>query len=232
MDSIQPICVYCGRREKETDDHVPPKSFYPKPRPSDLITVPACLQCNQDAGKDEEFFLATFMFSEAGITKAGNLLWSEKLRRMYEKNLGLKRKIADNLERSDIMTPAGIFLGRKMTIKTDEARFERVANKIVKGLYYFEYKETMPANTKLMTLFLRNQEHFDAAKKVVDELRPGSRKWPGIFEYKYNRMVKSISESIWLLLFWDYATFWSFSYQEDKLQSILVKANESLESDT
>ena len=156
MDSKQPICVYCGGREKETDDHVPPKSFYPKPRPSDLITVPACLQCNQDAGKDEEFFLATFMFSEAGITKAGSLLWSEKIRRMYEKNLGLKRKTADHLERSDIMTPAGIFLGRKMTIKTDEVRFERVANKIVKGLYYFEYKEPMPANTKLMTLYLRN----------------------------------------------------------------------------
>ena len=54
MSKIKQKCVYCNEHEKETDDHVPPKSFYPKPRPFDLITVPSCLRCNQGLGKDED----------------------------------------------------------------------------------------------------------------------------------------------------------------------------------
>jgi hypothetical protein len=60
-------CAYCNKQEKETDDHVPPKSFYPTPRPSNLITVPSCLKCNQGLGKDEEFFLAIIMFDVIGV---------------------------------------------------------------------------------------------------------------------------------------------------------------------
>ena len=58
-------CVYCGHNPGITDDHVPRKSFFPQPRPSNLITVPACNKCNSSIGKDEDYFLAAFMFSEA-----------------------------------------------------------------------------------------------------------------------------------------------------------------------
>ena len=117
METEQFTCIYCGGKLKVTDDHVPPKSFYPKPRPSNLITVPSCLKCNQTIGKDEEFFLATFMFSHAGVSMAGKQLWAEKLNRMYQKNLGLRRKIADHLHHAEIFTSAGLFLGRKMIWK-------------------------------------------------------------------------------------------------------------------
>jgi len=223
MQAEQTICVYCGERLKETDDHVPPKSFYPQPRPSDLITVPSCLRCNQDPGKDEEFFLATFMFSYAGISDAGKRLWAEKLHRMYEKNLGLKKKIVEHLQHAEIVTPAGLFLGRSMAIKTDELRFERVVNKIIRGLYYFEYKEPLPAATKVMTLFLSEKKRFEAAKNFAAELKPGSKKWKGIFEYKFNRVATSLSESMWLLLFWDFATFWTISFDEDHFRERHLK---------
>lgn len=137
-----------------TDDHVPPKCFFPKPRPSNLITVPSCLKCNQGIGKDEEFFLATFMFSNAGVSKTGKRLWSEKLHRMYYKNIGLKRKIAQNLNQSSLLTPSGIYLGKGITINTDEKRFELVVNKILKGLYYFEFNQPIPNNVAITTLFL------------------------------------------------------------------------------
>ena len=215
MKTEQTICIYCGRRPKETDDHVPPKSFYPQPRPSDLITVPSCLRCNQDPGKDEEFFLATFMFSYAGATDAGKSLWAGKLKRMYEKNLGLKKKIAEHLQHAEIVTPAGLFLGRRMAIETDELRFEKVVNKIVRGLYYFEYQKPLPAQTKVMTIFLSEQKRFETVKNFVHQLKPGSRNWKGIFEYKFNRVAKSLSESMWLLVFWDFATFWTISFNED-----------------
>jgi len=47
-------CIYCGKNEATTRDHVPPKSFFAKPRPSNLITVPSCNSCNSEYGKDDE----------------------------------------------------------------------------------------------------------------------------------------------------------------------------------
>jgi len=49
-------CVYCGTTGGLTDEHVPPKLIFSKPRPSDLITVRACRRCNQAGAKDAEYF--------------------------------------------------------------------------------------------------------------------------------------------------------------------------------
>lgn len=49
-------CVYCANPENLTDEHAPPKLIFPKTRPSDLITVKACLDCNQGGSKDAEYF--------------------------------------------------------------------------------------------------------------------------------------------------------------------------------
>lgn len=228
MDKNKLKCVYCNDHQIETDDHVPPKSFYPKPRPSDLITVPSCLKCNQGLGKDEEFFLATFMFSNAGISEAGKSLWIEKLNRMYEKNIGLKRKIAEHLGYSKLLTPFGIYLGHRMSIDVDEKRFENVVNKIVKGLYFFEYKESLPTNTVLITLFLNNEEErLEAAEKAVKELKTGARNWDGNFEYKFNRLAECPSCSIWLFRFWGYAYFWSVTYDKETRNQITLKSQQA-----
>lgn len=48
------LCIYCGEKEATTKDHVPPKSFFAKPWPSNLITVPSCDDCNGKYGKDDE----------------------------------------------------------------------------------------------------------------------------------------------------------------------------------
>lgn len=218
-------CVYCNLSESTTDDHVPPKSFFPKPRPSDLITVPSCLDCNKGAGKDEEFFLATFMFSYAGVSEAGTMLWTEKLNRMYDKNIGLRRKIADHLILSSLYTPSGIYLGNGMTINTDEKRFETVVNKILKGLYFFEYNQTFPDSAEITTFYLNQKKDYEPVKKVAPELKFGSRSWDGIFEYKFNRLPNDPSGSIWLFRFWGQIFFWSVTCDSEKKSQKLREAN-------
>ena len=70
------------------------------------------------------------MFSEAGITDAGKTLWKQRLNRMFHKNLGLKRRIAKGLSYRPVVTPTGIYLGRRMGLQFDEQRFGRVVQKI------------------------------------------------------------------------------------------------------
>src|SRR5258708_2493605 len=49
-------CAYCGEWRELTRDHVPSRSLFSKPRPSDLITVPSCFSCNNGVSKDDEYF--------------------------------------------------------------------------------------------------------------------------------------------------------------------------------
>jgi len=209
-----PKCVYCGSSRDVTQDHVPPKSFFPKPRPSDLITVPACRKCNGNSGKDEEWFLATFMFTEAGITDAGRRLWDEKLHRMYEKNFGLKKSIAKSFEQADLVTPGGLYLGRRLAIRHDEARSAKVIHKIVRGLYYHEYQDPLPLSIEVISHFLQQSSEVSVVEKFAPMLLFGSREWPNLFEYRYNRVTDQPQCSLWVMRFFGKLVFWAVSGNE------------------
>src|SRR5437773_2071471 len=53
-------CVYCGAIGPITDDHVPPRSFFPATAPKNLITVPSCPTCNQEFGMDDDYARLVF----------------------------------------------------------------------------------------------------------------------------------------------------------------------------
>ncbi len=49
------VCAYCGAENPQTVDHVPPKLMLEEPYPDNLVTVPACLDCNQKFMKNDEY---------------------------------------------------------------------------------------------------------------------------------------------------------------------------------
>ena len=63
---IEKVCIYCGSTENLTDEHIPPKNIFPKPRPNNiqLVTVPACKECNRGYSKDDEYFRLTLCMSQ------------------------------------------------------------------------------------------------------------------------------------------------------------------------
>ena len=232
MTSVPPICVYCSAAAGVTGDHVPPKSFFPKPRPNNLVTVPACLKCNHSAGKDEEYFLATLMFSEAGVTAVGKKLWNERLRRMYEKNIGLRSRIAGSLRHRQLSTPAGIYLGRGMTVEYDPRRLEAIAMKIVRGLYFIERGTPLDASSEVMCLFLRERPHFKAVEDHNHMLKVGTLQWNGIFQYRCGFVPGDSVGSMWLLWFWQTHIFWAITSSVGTVASVAsATAKNSLNAD-
>lgn len=206
------ICTHCGATKGIVEnDHIPPKSFFPKPRPSNLITVPSCSKCNRDPGKDEEYFLATLMFGNAGVSPTGKKLWNEKLHRMYQKNKGLKKIIAKNLRAIELNTPQGIYLGKQMAITYDESRLSKVVQKIVRGLYFFEHDEIFAKENPIKTKFLRTQQDIDYLAEKCASLPYGKRQWSDIFEYRCGRVEEAKEMSIWILRFFGKNCFWALT---------------------
>jgi hypothetical protein len=140
---------------------------------------------------------------------------------MFRKNVGLRRKIASGFSYKQLTTPSRIHLGRRMALQFDERRFDRVAQKIVRGLYYFEFKETLPPETEVMTLFLSSKARFQTAVKYANQLDWGRRQWPGIFEYRRGRVPCAPRESMWLMRFYGNTYFWAISGADEVLNQIV-----------
>jgi hypothetical protein len=66
VNPIEPDCIYCGSTTEPTRDHVPPRAVFPKPRPKNLVTVPACRACNSAAAADDEYFATVLRAATRG----------------------------------------------------------------------------------------------------------------------------------------------------------------------
>lgn len=72
-------CAICGKEEATTSDHIPPRGIFPKPRPSNLITVPTCFRCNHAGSKYDERF-RVYLNMEVGVdTPETRKLWEENI---------------------------------------------------------------------------------------------------------------------------------------------------------
>lgn len=134
-------CIYCGSTGKLTKDHVPPKNLFPVPRPSDLITVPACEPCNQSFGLDDDYFrIAVLAGADPERHPIAARLWSDKVvRGTLQRSPALKSIILQSLRRLDVTTPAGIYLGTAPTIRLNRQRVDRVVRRIVTALHWHHY---------------------------------------------------------------------------------------------
>ncbi|MGB5775854.1 MAG: hypothetical protein WBP89_14465, partial [Sedimenticolaceae bacterium] len=74
-------------------------------------------RCNQRKEKNEEFFLATFMFSDAAETKVGQALWVDKMNRVYFRGRGVGGAIRKRMRPLNLVTPSGIYAGKGIGVE-------------------------------------------------------------------------------------------------------------------
>ena len=138
-------CVYCGSQRQLTRDHIPPKNLFPKPLPSNLVTLPCCRGCNAGASKDDEYFRFLVTRDDAGDhPEARKILpaFFKSLQRRQAK--GLTNLMKENLFDIDVYTPGGIYVERRLGYNADVRRFDNVASRIVKGLFWHEFGVRLP----------------------------------------------------------------------------------------
>lgn len=192
------MCVYCGDKPGNTRDHVPPQNLFPKPKPVNMVTVPCCEECQARFKKDEDVFMAWITFGPAGESPAGKSLWEQKLKRTYKKDPGVKNIIARSFKQVSLQTPGGIYVGKKLAISIDPKRKNNVLKKIVRGLYWVEYKERLPEDVPIEIYGIHGQgESIHELIALTDE---ATTAWEGIFEYRHRRGPEPF-ESYWIMSF-------------------------------
>jgi hypothetical protein len=139
-------CYGCGS-PATTKEHVVPRCLYPDKPGVKLLTVPACRNCNNPLAKDEEYFR---LFLTAAWTEnpVAETVWEQKVRRSFERGWdGLRKLAVANMR--DFYLPSRTGFVRTGLLKGDAARMDRVAEKIVRALYYHVTGKVMPPEAKM-----------------------------------------------------------------------------------
>lgn len=129
------ICVICGKRGAVSDDHIPPRSIFPKPWPSDLLSVPACAQCNMhSSGLDEEF--KVFIGMTVGYhLSGGNTLRPTTLRTLKHKRR-LRRSLLSTLRDVTFVSEDGLTQGEACAVHLRARPYQAVVERTIRGLHW------------------------------------------------------------------------------------------------
>jgi hypothetical protein len=141
-------CVYCGKTGQMTPDHIPPKSLFLPPRPSNLITVASCEDCNGGSSRDDEYFKNVLMLRD-GVERhpqAAQLREQVLESLAREKAQRFARSLYRDMSLVHVSGPLGLYLGQRVAIDVKLPRIRRVLNRIVRGLFHHERNERLPGD--------------------------------------------------------------------------------------
>jgi hypothetical protein len=195
-------CAICGIETKTTKDHIPPKCLYPTPRDNgiNLNTVPACNKCNNGSASDDEIFKVII-----GIDTGEHQKEPEKVAQSLKKTIDGSKDINTNVLNSSCLTYAnlnGKVLEPAVAVTFDFSSYERVINRIVRGLYWMETRKSMPSEA-IVTVIDGKQiaPSFSAELMEVMHLLPLKKLNQGTFAYRWHAPPEKTQ--IWGLQFFD-----------------------------
>lgn len=205
-----PICIYC-EATADSRDHVPPKGVFPEPKPSDLITVPACTTCNQAFSKDDEYFKVSLGLRE-GVRRSseGKRLAVECLRALQRSqssrfaariNSTIRSPTADEIREGADPNSIGQ--------QPASERLERVVGRTIRGLHFHISGRRLPPGYRvrgaLLEAFPEPQRLMALALLAGAPIRELAA---GQFAYATRAAVDDVFTSVWLLTFFGAASFY------------------------
>ncbi len=215
------ICAYCGSSDRLTDDHIPPKNLFPKPRPANLITVSACGNCHSNTSKDNEYFRVKLCLrQDAGARPSARENWPAIFHSLSrEEAAGYSTAFFGDVHSVHLHTPAGIYIGSRLGYDVDLARIRRVIERTVRGLYFAE--RSAPLGLRNEVRIHTNEDLEQEAPEVIEELttkiltplaaQPPKIIGNNVFSYRFHIPEENPLYSVWGLSFYEAVPFLCFT---------------------
>jgi hypothetical protein len=127
-------CFLCGTTENLTRDHIPPKNLFKPPLPTNLITIAACLNCNNSYSLDEEYFRVCVATQGYG-NDTGKWIWDEKvIHSTLRRSPLLRKQLIKHTFSLPVYSTSNLYMEQQRAILYDCNRINHVVEKITKGL--------------------------------------------------------------------------------------------------
>ena len=215
-------CVLCGVNAATTREHVPPESFFERPYPDNLITVPACASCNQGSHLDDDYLLAFLVSRDHSGTPAVLDNVRDRvyrgLRRPDRPGLYIRLLEASTLVRSGVGTEH-----ERLSVESrpEGERIVRVLRKQVRGLAFHLTGRILARSTYVgieRTFFMHTQppQYWDHWIKGGEYAMSGNTGEVGdVFRYGYREMERSACVAAMRLDFYRVFAYTAFIFRPD-----------------
>ena len=216
--SVRKKCYLCGSKLADTRDHLFPSGWFNKPLPTNLITLPACSECNHALFSDEEQFRVFLASGMAYENEPGFRIWNERIRPDLKGGRPrLKPLIRSYIRKARVLSESGALLGHTLILEIDREIINRVLRKIAKGLYYLDTGAVLPENVQIVVDYANGKpERFTSPP--LDEAIKGAKKvdlGDGVVTYWRNTMKDDPTNSITWLKFYGDKVFMICTYAAD-----------------
>lgn len=221
-------CVYCWQEGPVTDDHIPPKNLFAKPRPDDLIKVPACQKCNGQASLDDEYFRLMLCARQDVASHPEAKKIQPTIMRSLERpdKVRFAEKFFSTMRATEVISQAGLCLGPAQTYRANLKRVSKVPARIVRGLFSKEFKRLLPLNYVCAAyqeagLAAIDQPTYDKIWGVAAELQkepPKGSKGQGVFSYWYLAASDDPNVTFWLFIFFETVGFIGMTAPLEKIR--------------
>jgi hypothetical protein len=228
-------CTYCGEQKPVTADHVPPKNLFDRPFPPNLLTVPACFDCNGGFTKDDEYFrIALTVTDKAKGQRAREAVLPTVMRGINSTKAGrFRATLLSGTQIAPRYSPSGLFLGNQRAIAFEGARIDRVARRIVQGLFFQVKGHRLPDDHAINVLPVRR---FRELASLHPELDLALREFVGliaaeplteygdVFGYRWAQSPNGPSNTMWLLYFYEQLEFYCTTFPAASLEGLTLEA--------
>lgn len=199
------VCAYCGQIRPLTRDHVVPKCLFIRPLPLDMITVPACEECNGDKSRHDDFLRDMLVID---IASEGNPIarkvFESKSIRAYQKDKSLVARIAlNNPVEMPYFDDHGS-LDVALVSGFDPERSDEMFGFLARGLYYHALKRPLERTSTISTRRLFKED----VDKTIDALNEVGAIGPitigqNVFSCVFNYSHETPDFSFWFIEFYD-----------------------------
>lgn len=212
----QGVCIYCGEAGSITDDHVPPVSLFRSPRPSNLVTVPSCLKCNQGASMDDEYFRAMVALRHDIDHPDAGAARESVMRSLLRPQAGrFRTDFLATVREIELRTQAGLYLGHLPSYQPDPERLCRAARRYTLGLFYHETGRRLPADHGARTILpsALGPDAADTLNGLADIARAvAATNSPhfagrGVLSYWWDATPEDENTTAWFLVFYGRVMF-------------------------
>jgi hypothetical protein len=208
-----PFCYLCGNaidrksrdsQMKLSEDHIPPKQFFPQPLRKEvnpnLDVAPSRKKCNNAYKDDEDYFYhSLYPLVANGNPGMAKAIFSDFTRRSRKQQTpAMLRNIfstASGISAGGIVLPRG-----KIEVLVDEAKIQRVAGKIARGVLLLSIGAYVPESGIVDMRLCEKESEVPEIYRLSWQATSVTGRYPQVFSYRH---LPFDSHHILSLLFWE-----------------------------
>lgn len=205
-------CAYCGILGQLTVDHIPPDCLFDR-RPLDIVEVPSCWRCNNDASRDDEYFKTMMVLKDRAGSHPGAAAIRDSVFRglNHPRKIGFARALVRSIREVPVRTAAGLHAGTATAFDVDLARLDRVVERVTKGLFWRHRGHRLPEDFAVRSYSEEGLREVDS--ETMDSIRT-------VVEPVLRQSINSVGDGVlnyWFAFATDEpdASAWVFEFYKD-----------------